>query len=85
MPFYIHTLDHIYSPHVMQQVEGSKYGYGVAEPYTAGRLRAAWWVLTGRAYAFQWPKPGDLEAAVGMPLYDRGTCKPRGRQVGTGY
>jgi hypothetical protein len=30
-------------------------------PHDENRLRAAWWVLTGRAYAFLWPKPGDLE------------------------
>ena len=29
------------------------------------RLRAAWWVLTDRAYATQWPEPGDLERALG--------------------
>lgn len=36
-------------------------------PYqTAGisRIRAAWWVLTGRAHAVVWPKPGDLENAL---------------------
>lgn len=39
----------------------------VPEPYyTAGleRLRAAWWVLTGRAHAVVWPKAGDLEDAL---------------------
>lgn len=43
----------------------------VPEPYhTFGleRLRAAWWVLTGRAHAVVWPKAGDLERAVGGPL-----------------
>lgn len=33
----------------------------IPEPYTANRLRAAWEVFQGRAYAFQWPKAGDLE------------------------
>jgi hypothetical protein len=39
----------------------------VPEPYhTMGfeRLRAAWWVLTGRAHAIVWPEPGELEAAM---------------------
>jgi hypothetical protein len=54
----------------------------VAEPYTAGSLKAAWWVLTGKAYAFEWPKPGDLEKAIGMPLYDRSRFKPTGTQQG---
>ena len=26
-----------------------------------GRVRDAWEVLTGRAYAFHWPKAGELE------------------------
>lgn len=30
------------------------------------RLIAAWWVLTGRAYATTWPKAGDLERALGI-------------------
>jgi hypothetical protein len=33
-------------------------------PYDANRLVAAWWVLTGRAYAFVWPKDGDLERVI---------------------
>lgn len=36
----------------------------VAEPYTAGRLLAAWEVLCGRAFAFEYPKPGDLESII---------------------
>lgn len=39
----------------------------VPEPYWTfgfGRLRAAWWVLSGRAHAVIWPKAGDLEAAL---------------------
>lgn len=36
----------------------------VAEPYSANRLVAAWWVLTGKAYAVRWPKPGELEDAL---------------------
>jgi hypothetical protein len=33
-------------------------------PYTGNRLTAAWWVLTGRAYAVLWPEAGDLEAIL---------------------
>lgn len=39
----------------------------VPSPYhTFGfqRLRAAWWVLTGRAHAVVWPEHGDLERAL---------------------
>lgn len=81
MPWYIHSIRSIYQPGCMAQVKGSKYAHAVCEPYTAGRLKAAWWVLTGKAYAFEWPKAGDLEAAVGMPLYDRSTFKPTGTQA----
>jgi hypothetical protein len=82
MPWYIHSIRGIYSPHVHAQVKDSQYGFAVCEPYTAGRIQAAWWVLTGKAYAFEWPKAGDLEAAVGMPLWDRSTFKPTGTQAG---
>jgi hypothetical protein len=82
MPWCVHTLNRVYSEGCMAQVAGTKYAYAVAEPYTAGRLKAAWWVLTGRAYAFEWPRPGDLEEAIGMPLWDRRAFKPTGTQSG---
>ncbi len=81
MPWYIHSLRRMYDPNCMSQIEGSKYAFAVCEPYTAGSLKAAWWVLTGRAYAIEWPKAGDLEAAIGMPLYDRATFKPTGTKA----
>lgn len=80
MPWCIHSIRYIYSPDVMASVDGTKYAHAVCEPYTAGRLKAAWWVLTGRAFAFEWPKPGDLEAAIGLPLWDRAAHKPSGKQ-----
>lgn len=83
MPWYIHTLRRIYDQGCMASVDGRHYAFAVAEPYTAGRIKAAWWVLTGRAYAFEYPKPGDLEAAIGMPLWDRNAApKPTGTQTG---
>lgn len=39
----------------------------VPEPYEGGlfdRFAGAWAVLTGRAYAFRWPDPGELESAL---------------------
>lgn len=30
-------------------------------PYDGNKIKAAWCVLTGKAYALQWPEPGDLE------------------------
>lgn len=83
MPWYIHSIRRTYSPNVMAQVKGSLYAFAVCEPYASNpieRLRAAWWVLTGRAYAFEWPKAGDLEAAIGKPLWDRAAQKLSGTQ-----
>ena len=48
--------------------------------FLAGVLLAGY-IVTGRAYAFEWPKAGDLEAAVGMPLWDRTAHKPTGTQA----
>lgn len=64
-PFYIHRIRDIYDADVSAGLPNGRYVYAVAEPYTAGRLKAAWWVLTGRAYAFKWPKAGDLERTLG--------------------
>lgn len=81
VPWYIHSISSIYDPNCMAQVDGTEYAFAVGEPYTAGRLKAAWWVLTGKAYAFRWPKPGDLERAIGLPLWDRSKTKPTGTQA----
>lgn len=51
---------------------GGKWVRAVPLPYHANffeRLRPAFLVLTGRAYAIDWPEDGDLEKALrrGMP------------------
>ena len=61
IPWYIHQLDGIYSKGVQSRLEDGRVVAAVSEPYTAGKIKAAWWVLTGRAYAVLWPKAGDLE------------------------
>lgn len=68
MPFYIHRIGDLYAAGCSTEVHvvrgGTRYTRSVravCEPYTAGRLKAAWEVLRGRAFAFEWPKPGDLE------------------------
>lgn len=33
-------------------------------PYTGNRIKAAWAVLKGQAYAVEWPQAGDLEKAL---------------------
>lgn len=57
----IHSLRDIYSSHCSAGLPDGRWVAAVGEPYTAGRVKAAWAVLTGKAYAFQWPKAGDLE------------------------
>lgn len=58
----IHRIEDIYHPGVGCGLPDGRYVAAVCEPYTAGRLKAAWAVFTGKAYAFEWPAPGDLEA-----------------------
>lgn len=81
-PWSIHTLSGMFSPHVDAGLPDGRWVKAVAEPYSGDKIRAAWWVLTGRAYAFQWPEAGDLEKAVGVEPYVR---KPRtgGKQAET--
>lgn len=81
MPWYIHSIRRIYSYGAWAQTEGTVYARAVAEPYTAGRLFAAWAVLTGRAYAFEWPKLGDIEEALELPFWNRGTISRASRQA----
>src|SRR5579872_1981686 len=61
IPWGVHRIGDIYHPDVQSEYHG-RWVSAVAEPYTANRLVAAWWVLTGRAYALRWPKHGELEA-----------------------
>lgn len=69
--WYIHRLRDLYSPgcgaEIRVERQGTvyaRYVRAVCEPYTGGSLFAAWEVLRGRAFAFEWPKPGDLEAII---------------------
>ena len=60
-PWGIHTIADLYHPGVQAGLPDGRWVAAVPEPTDMGRFRAAWWVLTGRAYAFLWPAPGDLE------------------------
>ena len=70
-PWGVHALGDIYHPGVQAGLPDGSWAHAVGEPYTANRLRAAWWVLTGRAYALRWPKAGDLEAALAQARGDQ--------------
>ena len=60
-PWGVHTIRNIYDPNCDAGLPDGRWVAAVAEPYTENRIVAAWWVLTGRAYALIWPKAGDLE------------------------
>ena len=66
MPWYIHTIERLYDPRVQTKMPDGSWRMVVSEPYTSGSLIAAWWVLTGKAYAFTWPRTGDLEKTIGI-------------------
>ena len=63
-PFGVHAIGDIYQPGTSANVPNRGWCHAVALPYDGNRLVAAWWVLTGRAYAFVWPKAGDLERVI---------------------
>lgn len=74
MPLYIHTFRRLYAAGCQAEIREerhgtvySKYVRAVCEPYTGGSIFAAWEVLRGRAFAFEWPKPGDLEKINNLP------------------
>jgi hypothetical protein len=63
-PWGVETIGDIYNPNCQAGLPDGRWVAAVAEPYATNwieRLRAAWWVVTGRAVAFVWPKAGDLE------------------------
>lgn len=77
-PWGVHAIREIYQAGCQAGLPDGRWAFAVAEPYTANRLVAAWWVLTGRAYALQWPKAGDLERALGHEPKER--ASPLGNQ-----
>lgn len=75
-PWGVHAISDIYSAGCQAGLPDGSYVAAVAVPYTGNRIVAAWWVLTGRAFALKWPKPADLERTLGL--------SPRIRQPMTG-
>lgn len=66
-PWGVHRLqDMIGSQAVTTGLPDGRWVRCVPEPYTGNCWRAAWHVLTGRAFAVQWPKSGDLETILGI-------------------
>lgn len=64
-PWGVHTIASVFGgPDEQMGLPDGRWVVAVCEPYTAGKLKAAWWVFTGRAFAFIWPKPGDLEDRI---------------------
>lgn len=79
-PWGIEAISDMYGPGVHAGLPDGRWVIAVAEPYWTNpfeRARAAWWVLTGRAVAFVWPKAGDLESALGWD-------KPQRQQAASG-
>ncbi len=65
IPWGIHTIGSVYHPDVQAGLPDGRWVAATSEPYASNfieRLRAAWWVLSGRAHAFIYPEAGDLEA-----------------------
>lgn len=79
MPWGVHRICDIYRPGVQAGLPDGRWVIAVPEPYTGNAIVAAWWVLTGRAYALQWPKAGDLESALNVEPRER--PKPTGKQA----
>lgn len=61
IPWGVHRIGNIYASNVSAGLPDGRWVRAVQLPYDGNRLQAAWWVLTGRAYAFIWPEAGDLE------------------------
>ena len=66
-PFSVHRIrDMVCDPaSESTQDDFGRWVSAVPLPYLGGSIRAAWWVLTGRAHAIIWPKPGEIERAMG--------------------
>lgn len=65
-PLGVHTITDVFSPPDHLVAVDGQWVRPISEPYHGNRLVAAWWVLTGRAYALIWPEAGDLEAVLGQ-------------------
>jgi hypothetical protein len=63
----IHRLaDMIGSQNNQAGLPDGRWVRAVPMPYQGARLKAAWAVLRGMAYAVEWPQSGDLEKALAV-------------------
>lgn len=73
-PWGVQRISDMWAPGCGAGLPDGREVQAVGEPYwTSGwsRLRAAWWVLTGRAQAVIWPYAGELEATLHVQLFRR--------------
>lgn len=64
-PWGVHDIGDVIAPrHTSVELADGKWGRVVPEPYHGNRLHAAWWVLTGKAFALKWPTNEDLNRAL---------------------
>lgn len=71
-PWGIHHFKSLYAQGCQAGLPDGRWVRAVCEPYTGNRLVAAWWVLTGRAFAFLWPEVGDIEDIIAETTPARG-------------
>lgn len=63
LPWGVYYMPRMFACEVYTRIDGRLVRVP-ASPYSTNifeRVRAAWWVLSGRAEAVIWPEPGDLE------------------------
>lgn len=71
-PWGVHTIHDICgNTNCAAGLPDGRWVRAIPEPYYGNRLVAAWWVLTGHAFAIIWPKAGELEAALDIPQSKR--------------
>jgi len=69
-----HLRDMIGTPDTAACLPDGRYVRAVPLPWydgAIGRLKDAWAVFRGRAYAVEWPQPGELETVLGAELRQR--------------
>lgn len=77
-PFGVHKVkDLVYGPHVQTIDKRGMWVRAVPIPYSGNKLIACWWIIRGKAHALIWPEPGDLEAALNVPVSEKDSLVKR--------